>query len=99
MSQLEQTSAQYRSLRLSAFGHDLVELVSRADANDLSHLHFAQMLAENGLAERTRRRIERPRLQAGPPLEKPLEDVAHQHPPPLSKQPVKDPDAFGLNPP
>src|SRR3546814_11147764 len=78
MSQLEQTSAQYRSLRLSAIGRDLVELVSRADANDLSHLNFAQMLAEHEIAERTRSRIERHRRQAGLPLEKHLEDFDYR---------------------
>lgn len=31
MSQLEHTSAQYRSLRLSAIGRDLVGLVSQAE--------------------------------------------------------------------
>lgn len=59
MSQLEQTSTQYRSLSLSAIGRDLVALVSQAQDNDLSHLSFAQLLAEHEIAERTRPRLNR----------------------------------------
>lgn len=96
MSQLEHTSGQYRSLRLSAIGRDLVDLVSRAEANDLSHLNFAQMLAEHEIAERTRSRIERHRRQAGLPLEKHLEDFDYRHQTTITKRQVNALLDFGF---
>src|SRR3546814_4216731 len=88
MSQLEHTSAQYRSLRLSAIGRDLLGLVSQAEANDLSHLNFAQMLAEHEIAERTRSRINRHHRQAGLPLAKHLEDFDYRHQTTITKRQV-----------
>src|SRR5690554_1216930 len=96
MSQLEHTSGQYRSLRLSAIGRDLVDLVSRAEANDLSHLNFAQMLAEHEIAERTRSRIERHRRQAGLPLEKHLETFDYRHQTTITKRQVNALLDFGF---
>lgn len=96
MSQLEHTSAQYRSLRLSAIGRDLVELVSQAEANDLSHLNFAQMLAEHEMAERTRSRISRHHRQAGLPLEKHLEDFDYRHQTTITKRQVNALLDFGF---
>src|SRR3546814_3680944 len=75
----------------------LVELVSRADANDLSHLNFAQMLAEHEIAERTRSRIERHRRQAGLPLEKHLEDFDYRHQTTITKRQVNALLDFGLD--
>lgn len=96
MSQLEHTSAQYRSLRLSAIGRDLVELVSQAQANDLSHLNFAQMLAEHEIAERTRSRITRHHRQAGLPLAKHLEDFDYRHQTTITKRQVNALLDFGF---
>ena len=81
MSQLEQTSTQYRSLSLSAIGRDLVALVSQAQDNDLSHLSFAQLLADKPA------RAGCPRCYPpySPPslvvLRMPLRRVAQLHPP------------------
>lgn len=88
MSQLERTSTQYRSLRLSAIGRDLVSLVEQAEANDLSHLSFAQMLAEHEITERTRNRITRHKRQARFPLEKHLEDFDYRHQTTITKRQV-----------
>ncbi|WJJ94919.1 ATP-binding protein [Neopusillimonas aromaticivorans] len=96
MSQLEHTSAQYRSLRLSAIGRDLVGLVSQAEANDLSHLSFAQMLAEHEIAERTRSRISRHHRQAGLPLDKHLEDFDYRHQTTITKRQVNALLDFGF---
>src|SRR3546814_13409386 len=69
---------------------------SRADANDLSHLNFAQMLAEHEIAERTRSRIERHRRQAGLPLEKHLEDFDYRHQTTITKRQVNALLDFGF---
>src|SRR5690606_38459387 len=96
MSQLEHTSGQYRSLSLSAIGRDLVNLVARAEANELSYLHFAQMLAEHEIAERTRSRIVRHYRQAGFPLEKHLEDFDYRHQTTITKRQVNALLEFGF---
>ena len=96
MSQLEQTSTQYRSLSLSAIGRDLVAMVSQAQDTDLSHLSFAQLLAEHEIAERTRTRINRHHRQAGFPLEKHLEDFDYRHQTTITKRQVNALLDFGI---
>ena len=53
MSQLEQTVARYRSLRLSAAADELTNLLAEAEANEMSYLSFADWLAEHVLAGRS----------------------------------------------
>jgi hypothetical protein len=53
MSQLEQTVARYRSLRLSAAAYELTNLLAEAEANEMSYLSFADWLAEHVLAGRS----------------------------------------------
>src|SRR5690606_1681533 len=96
MSQLEHTSAQYRSLRLSAIGRDLLGLVSQAEANDLSHLNFAQMLAEHEIAERTHSRINRHHREAGLPLAKHLEHIDYRAQTTITKRQVNARLDFGF---
>lgn len=96
MSQLEQACTQLRSLHLTAISRDLVELVSKAEANDLSHLNFAQMLAEHELAERTRSRISRYQRQACLPLEKHLEDFDYRHQTTITKRQINTLLDFGF---
>ncbi|MFA7580777.1 hypothetical protein, partial [Castellaniella sp.] len=52
MSALEMACTQYRALRLNAIGHDLVDLVARAEAGELSYLDFAHLLAESNRSAR-----------------------------------------------
>lgn len=79
MSLLEVARTQFRSLRLTAIERDLVDLVARAQAQELSHLNFAQMLAEHEIAQRTDSRIERHRRQSGLPANKHLEEFDYRH--------------------
>ena len=51
MSQLEQTVARYRSLRLSAAADELTNLLAEAEANEMSYLSFADRLAEHELIQ------------------------------------------------
>src|SRR5690606_14759352 len=80
MSALEQTAAQYRSLRWLATAGQLGELLADAAASELSYLPVAQRLAAYEAAGPTRRRIARHRQQAQVPAELPLErfDARHQ---------------------
>jgi len=96
MSQLEHTAAQCRSLMLSAIARDLVTLVADAEANERSHLHFAQILAEHELAERTRTRITRYHRQAGFPIDKHLEDFDYRHQGTINKRQVNSLLDFGF---
>src|SRR5690606_38125745 len=88
MSALEQTAAQYRSLRWLATAGQLGELLADAEASDLSYLHFAQRLAEYEAAVRTRSRITRHLKQAQFPAEKPLESFDYRHQTTITKRQV-----------
>ena len=88
MSALEQTAAQYRSLRWLATAGQLGELLADAEASELSYLHFAQRLAEYEAAVRTRSRITRHLKQAQFPAEKPLESFDYRHQTTITKRQV-----------
>ncbi|WP_323011742.1 IS21-like element helper ATPase IstB [Castellaniella sp.] len=88
MSALEIARTQYRALRLNAIGHNLVDLVARAEAGELSYLDFAHLLAEHELAERASTRIERHRRASGLPTGKYLEGFDYRHQTTISKRQV-----------
>ena len=96
MSVLEQTVAQYRSLRWIATASQLAELLADADANELSYLHFAQRLAEHEAAVRTRSRVTRHLKQAQFPAEKPLESFDYRHQTTITKRQVNALLDFGF---
>jgi len=88
MSQLEQTITRYRNLRLSAAADHLTQLLSQAEANQLSYLHFADQLAEYELSQRHHKRIERNRRGAAFPAEKRLEAFDYRHQTTVTKRQV-----------
>lgn len=96
MSQLEQTLARYRHLRLSATASKLPELLAQADAHELSYLAFADRLAEHELQQRHQTRIERNRRQAGFPMEKRLEAFDYRHQTTITKRQVNALLDFGF---
>lgn len=73
MGPLEATAGAYRSLRMSAIADDLAALLRQAEANDVSYLTFADMLAEHERNRRDARRIALNRRQAKFPSDKRLE--------------------------
>lgn len=73
MGPLEATAGAYRSLRMSAIADDLAALLRQAEANDVSYLTFADMLAEHERNRRDARRITLNRRQAKFPSDKRLE--------------------------
>jgi DNA replication protein DnaC len=96
MSQLEQTMARFRSLRLSATAGLLAELLAQAEANDMSYLHFADLLAEQEQVQRQHKRVSRNRRQAGFPAEKHLEDFDYRHQTTITKRQVNALLDFGF---
>lgn len=96
MSLLERATAQYRALRLTATANGLADLLSEAEAQELSYLDFARRLAEHEVTERTRTRIERHRKQAQFPAEKPLESFDYRHQTTITKRQVNALLDFGF---
>lgn len=88
MSQLEQTVARYRALRLSAAAEHLSSLLSQAEANELSYLNFADQLAEYELAQRQSKRVDRNMRGAGFPAQKLLESFDYRHQTTITKRQV-----------
>jgi DNA replication protein DnaC len=88
MSQLEQTVARYRSLRLSAAADELINLLAEAEANEMSYLSFADRLAEHELVQRQDKRIHRNRKMAAFPAEKRLEGFDYRHQTTINKRQV-----------
>ncbi|WP_100641601.1 IS21-like element helper ATPase IstB [Marinobacter salexigens] len=88
MSQLEQTVARYRSLRLSAAADELTKLLAEAEANEMSYLSFADRLAEHELVQRQDKRIRRNRKMAAFPAEKRLEGFDYRHQTTINKRQV-----------
>ena len=88
MSQLEQTVARYRSLRLSAAAEELTKLLAEAEANEMSYLSFADRLAEHEMAQRQEKRIHRNRKMAAFPADKRLEGFDYRHQTTINKRQV-----------
>ena len=88
MSQLEQTVARYRSLRLSAAADELIKLLAEAEANEMSYLSFADRLAEHELVQRQDKRVSRNRKMAAFPAEKRLEGFDYRHQTTITKRQV-----------
>ena len=89
MGTLELTTGRYRSLRLGAIADDLTDLLRQAEANEVSYLTFADMLAEHERASREARRIELNRRQARFPADKRLEAFDYRHQTTITKRQVK----------
>src|SRR5699024_2908174 len=88
MGHLEMTTGRYRSLRLSAIADQLPDLLSQAEANDVSYLSFADMLVELEQQARETKRIARNRKQARFPADKRLEGFDYRHQTTITKRQV-----------
>jgi DNA replication protein DnaC len=96
MSLLERTTAQYRTLRLTAAASGLPDLLAEAENQELSYLDFARRLVDHEIAVRTRTRIERHLKQAQFPAEKPLESFDYRHQTTITKRQVNALLDFGF---
>jgi len=88
MGSIDQTANLYRSLRFNAIGKELQQLLSQAEANELSYLQFAHQLAEHEYAQRNRKRVERNRRVAGFPVNKTLDEFDYRHQTTITKRQV-----------
>jgi len=88
MGMLEQTAAQYRSLRMTAIAGELTELLAEAEAGEMSYLSFANRLSEYELQQRQINRIQRNHKAAKFPMHKHLEGFDYRHQTTISKRQI-----------
>lgn len=88
MGILELITTKCRNLRLNAMAGQLPELLSRAEANELSYLHLIEMMADYELDQRTDKRVALNRRKAGFPSDKRLEGFDYQHQTTITKRQV-----------
>ena len=79
MSSINQLAQQMRSLRLTHMASRVENLLSDAEANELSYLQFAENLLNHEVNARTQKRLETNRRKAGFPVEKHLEEFDDRH--------------------
>lgn len=88
MSSIDRITQQYRSLCLSGIADHLEHLLSQAEANESSYLHFAESLVLYEQQQRNGKRIEQNRRRAGFPLHKHLEEFDYRFQTTISKREV-----------
>jgi DNA replication protein DnaC len=88
MSSIDQVAQKYRSLRLSGIAEYLEPLLTQAEANESSYLHFAQSLVEYEENQRNSKRIEQNRRRSGFPLHKSLEEFDYRFQTTISKREI-----------
>ena len=78
MTSIETVANKYRFLRFNGIAGSLEELVSIAEANDMTHLDFAELLADHELASRDKNRIALNLKSASFPVIKRLEEFDYK---------------------
>lgn len=78
MSSISSVAQQYRSLCMTSIAENLEQLLSQAENNESSYLHFAESLAELEQSQRNLKRIEQNRRRAGFALHKCLEEFDYR---------------------
>jgi len=71
---MEEVADKYKSLRFNSLGEGLASLITRAEENELSLLHFAESLVDHEITMREDRRIKLNMKRAGFPVVKLLEE-------------------------
>jgi len=88
MASIDLTSNRFRALRMTSVAQDLADLLSQAEGADLSHLSFAELIAEHEQQQRTAKRIAVNRRKAQFPTDKRLEEFDYQHQTTIRKREV-----------
>ena len=88
MASIEITSNRFRALRMTSIAQDLADLLSQAEGADLSHLAFAELLAEHEQKQRTAKRILANRSKAKFPSDKRLEEFDYGYQTTIRKREV-----------
>jgi DNA replication protein DnaC len=96
MSSINQVAQKYRSLCLAGIADHLEQLLSQAEANESSYLHFAESLVLHEQQRRNGKRIEQNRRRAGFPLHKSLEEFDYRFQTTISKREVNSLLDFGF---
>ena len=88
MSNLSQIATQYRSLRFSNIAEALEQLVTDAEANELTYLQFAEQLVTHEMRSRESKRVVQNLRQAGFPHHKTLAEFDYRAQTTISKREV-----------
>ncbi len=96
MSSIESVAQKYRAVCLSGIAEHLESLVSQADANESSYLHFAETLVERELQHRNGKRIEQNKRRAGFAVSKSLEEFDYRFQTTISKREINGLLDFGF---
>ena len=88
MSSLQQVASQYRSLRCSNIAEALERLVNDAEANELTHLQFAEQLASHEISHRDIKRVAQNMRRASFPLHKTLAEFDYRVQTTISKREI-----------
>ena len=90
MSSIKQVVQQCKNLRLHHLGGALESLLSTAESNELSYLHFAETLMSHEIDARSVKRIELNRRKACITLPKSLDEFDYRHQTTITKRQVND---------
>jgi DNA replication protein DnaC len=96
MSSIDAVTQKYRSLCLSGIAEGLANLLSQAEAHDLSYLQFAEDLVDYEHKQRNGKRIEQNKRRAGFPLEKSLDEFDYRFQTTISKREINGLLDFGF---
>ncbi len=96
MSAINSVAQKYRSLCLTGVAEHLEPLLSQAEANESSYLHFAEALVAHEQKQRNGKRIEQNKRRAGFPLHKSLEEFDYRFQTTISKREVNSLLDFGF---
>jgi len=88
MSSIDSVADKYRSLCLSGMAEQLAAMLSQAEANESSYLHFAESLVDYEHQQRNRKRIEQNRKRAGFPVNKSLDEFDYRAQTTISKREI-----------
>jgi DNA replication protein DnaC len=88
MSCIKTVCQQYHSLRLGVLADQLTDLLSQAEANEMSYLHFAELMAQSELTGRNDKRMAQNQRKAGFPVQKSLEEFNYRHQTTITKRQV-----------
>lgn len=96
MSSINHVAQKYRCLCLAGIADHLEQLLSQAEANESSYLHFAESLVLHEQNQRNGKRIEQNRKRAGFPLHKSLEEFDYRFQTTISKREINSLLDFGF---
>ena len=96
MPSIETVANKYKSLRFNGIANNLDELVAMGNDNDMSHLAFAELLADHELASRDKNRIALNLKRASFPVLKRLEEFDYKWQTTITKRQVNALLDFGF---